>query len=48
MTIKKEIIEITKYNYLSKINSIESNENSLEYSDRENGNINYYEEIFQW
>ena len=48
MTIKKEIIEITKYNYLSKINSIESDENSLEYSDRENGNINYYEEIFQW
>ena len=48
MTIKREIIEITKYNYLSKINSIESNENSLEYSDRENGNINYYEEIFQW
>ncbi len=48
MTIKKEIIEITKYNYLSKIYSIESNENSLEYSDRENGNINYYEEIFQW
>ena len=48
MTIKKEIIEITKYNYLSKINSIESNENSLEYSDSENGNINYYEEIFQW